>query len=180
MPSDTVAAVLDAVFATTVSTTHTEVTMSARALFSSALVLFSLAAAACGGGSDATGPSGPSGPSDPSGPSGPSSSADPTIGTLEVANPTSVSVYFIKVRACGTTDFGSDLLLDPNDGVGGLLQNGETGRWPLAAGCYDVRLSPSNALLYAYAKQIHSNIQITAGQTTSLVTGDWQPYVPAP
>src|SRR5688572_3070364 len=108
MPPDTVAAVLDAVLATTVSTTHTEVTMSARALFNSALVMFSLAAAACGGGSDATGPSGPSGPSapsdpsGPSGPSGPSSPADPTIGTLEVSNPTTVSVHFLKVRACGT------------------------------------------------------------------------------
>jgi hypothetical protein len=156
--------------------------MSARAFFNSALVMFSLAAAACGGGSDATGPSGPSGPSDPSGPSGPSgpsAPADPTMGTLEVSNPTSVSVYFLKVRACGTTDFGSDLLLDPNDGVGGLLQNGETGHWSLAPGCYDVRLSASNLLLYTYAKQIHSNIQIQAGQTTSVVTGDWQPYTPS-
>lgn len=152
--------------------------MSARRFFSSVFVMFSLVTAACGGGSDATGPSGPSGPSDPSGPSGPSAPSDPTIGTLEVSNPTSVTVYYIKVRACGTTDFGSDLLLDINDGVGGLLQTGETGHWSLAPGCYDVRLSPSNANLYVYAKQIHSNVQITAGQTTAIATGDWQPYVP--
>jgi hypothetical protein len=153
--------------------------MSARAFFNSALVLFSFAAAACGGGSDATGPSPDPIPSPGPGP-GPAPAPSPTIGTLEVSNPTSVSVYFIKVRACGTTDFGADLLLDINDGVGGLLQTGETGHWSLAPGCYDVRLSASNALFSVYAKQIHSNIQITAGQTTSLVTGDWQPYVPTP
>jgi hypothetical protein len=61
--------------------------------------------------------------------------------------------------------------------VGGLLQTGETGHWPLAAGCYDVRLSPSNLLFYTYAKQIHQNVQITDGQTTAIVTSDWQPYV---
>jgi hypothetical protein len=94
-----------------------------------------------------------------------------------VSNPTSVTIYFIKVRACGTTDFGSDLLLDLNDGVGGLLQTGETGHWPLAPGCYDVRLSPSNTMLYVYAKQIHSNIQIQSGQTSSVTAADWQPYV---
>lgn len=159
--------------------------MSARRFFNSVFMMFSLAAAACGGGSDATGPSGPSGPSapsgptDPSGPSAPSGPTNPSVGTLEVSNPTSVSVYYIKVRVCGTTDFGSDLLLDPNDGVGGLLQNGETGHWSLAPGCYDVRLSPSNLLAYTYAKQIHSNIQIQAGQTTAIVTGDWQAYTPS-
>ncbi|HET8624208.1 MAG TPA: hypothetical protein VFM14_11635 [Gemmatimonadales bacterium] len=159
--------------------------MSARRFFSSVFVMFSLATTACGGGSDATGPSGPSGPSDPSGPSGPSDPSgpsnpapSPSVGTLEVSNPTSVTVYYIKVRACGTTDFGSDLLLDINDGVGGLLQTGETGHWSLGPGCYDVRLSPSNANLYVFAKQIHSNVQITAGQTTAIATGDWQPYVP--
>jgi len=158
--------------------------MSARAFFNSALVMFSFAAAACGGGSDATGPTPTPDPIPSPGP-GPGPAPDPvpapspSAGTLEVSNSTSITVYFIKVRACGTTDFGSDLLLDPNDGVEGLLQTGETGHWSLAAGCYDVRLSPSNLLLYVYAKQIHSNIQITAGQTTSLATADWQPYVPA-
>ncbi len=155
--------------------------MSARRFFNSAFMMFSLAAAACGGGSDATGPSGPPAPSDPPAPGGPPAPSDPPApssdkGTLDVSNPTSVTVYFIKVRTCGTTDFGSDLLLDPNDGVGGLLQNGETGHWQLAPGCYDVRLSPSNLLLYVYAKQIHANTQITAGQTTAIVTGDWQPF----
>jgi len=150
--------------------------MSARALFNSALVMFSLVTAACGGGSDATGPSGPPSPSGSNPAPGPSAST----GTLDVSNPTTVTVYYIKVRACGTTDFGSDLLLDPNDGVGGLLQTGETGHWQLAPGCYDVRLSPSNVLLYVYAKQIHSNIQIQAGQTASVTATDWQPYVATP
>ena len=151
--------------------------MSARALFNSALAVFALVTAACGGGSDSTGPS-PS-PSDPGG-ANPTPAPSSNMGTLEVANPTSVSVYYLKVRACGTTDFGSDLLLDPNDGVGGLLQTGETGHWQLAPGCYDVRLSPSNALLYVYEKQIHSNVQIQAGQTASIVATDWQPYSPTP
>jgi hypothetical protein len=160
--------------------------MSARAFFYSALVLFSLAAAACGGGSDATGPSGPapapggSNPDPAPGGSNPAPAPSATMGVLDISNPTSVTIYYIKVRACGTTDFGSDLLLDPNDGVGGLLTTGETGHWQLAPGCYDVRLSPSNSLLYVYAKQIHANIQIQAGQSTGVVATDWQAYVPTP
>jgi hypothetical protein len=150
--------------------------MSARALFNSALVMFSLVTAACGGGSDATGPSGPA-PS-PGG-SNPSPGPSSKLGRLDVSNPTTVTIYYIKVRACGTTDFGSDLLLDPNDGVGGLLSTSETGHWQLAPGCYDVRLSPSNTLIGVYAKQIHSNIQIQAGKTASVVATAWQPYVPA-
>ena len=151
--------------------------MSARAFFHSALALFALATAACGGGSDATGPSGPGG-SDPGG-SNPAPSPSANMGTLQVSNPTNVTVYYLKVRACGAVDFGSDLLLDPNDGVGGLLQTGETGHWQLAPGCYDVRLSPSNLLYYTWAKQIHSNVQIQAGQTTSVVATDWAPYDPS-
>ena len=151
--------------------------MSARALFNSALAVFALVTAACGGGSDATGPSGPS---DPGGsvPGGGNPGPSASMGTLQVSNPTSVTVYYLKVRACGATDFGSDLLLDPNDGVGGLLQTGETGNWQLAPGCYDVRLSPSNALYYTYAKQIHSNVQLQAGQTSTVVATDWAPYDP--
>ncbi len=133
--------------------------MSARRFFSSVLATLALATAACGGGDDATGPSGPA-PS-PGG-SNPSPAPSSKLGTLDVSNPTTVTIYFIKVRACGTTDFGSDLLLDPNDGVGGLLSTSEKGHWQLAPGCYDVRLSPSNTLLHVYAKQIHSNIQIQA------------------
>src|SRR5262249_38115444 len=149
--------------------------MQARHMINSALVAVALATAACGGGRRATGPSGPA-PS-PGG-SNPSPGPSSNLGTLEVSNPTTVTIYFIKVRACGTTDFGSDLLLDPNDGVGGLLATSETGHWQLAPGCYDVRLSPSNALFTVYAKQIHSNINIEAGKTASVVATDWQPYVP--
>jgi hypothetical protein len=151
--------------------------MSARALFNSALALFALATAGCGGGSDATGPSSPGG-SDPGG-SNPAPTPSANTGTLEVSNPTDVTVYYLKVRACGATDFGADLLLDPNDGVGGLLQTGETGHWQLTPGCYDVRLSPSNALFYVWAKQIHANVQIQAGQTASIAATTWSPYDPA-
>jgi hypothetical protein len=150
--------------------------MSARRFFSSVLATLALATAACGGGDDATGPSSPA-PS--TGGSNQTPAPSSNLGTLEVSNPTTVTIYFIKVRACGTTDFGSDLLLDPNDGVGGLLSSSETGHWKLAPGCYDVRLSPSNTLLYVYAKQIHSNIKIEAGKTIKLVASDWQPYTPA-
>ena len=64
--------------------------MSARAFFTSALALFALATAACGGGSDATGPSGPGG-SDPGG-SNPAPGPSANEGTLQVSNPTNVTV----------------------------------------------------------------------------------------
>src|SRR5262249_43812766 len=151
--------------------------MQARHMINSALVAVALATAACGGGRRATGPSGPAPSTGGSNQTPPPSS---NLGTLEVSNPTSVTIYFIKVRACGTTDFGSDLLLDPNDGVGGLLSTSETGHWQLAPGCSDVQLSPSNTLLYVYAKQIRSNIKIQAGKKISIAASDWQPSVPAP
>ena len=73
--------------------------MSARALFNSALAVIALATAACGGGSDSTGPS----PLPSDGGSNPAPAPSANKGTLQVSNPTTVTVYYLKVRACGTT-----------------------------------------------------------------------------
>ncbi|MGH7629242.1 MAG: hypothetical protein ACREOF_07600 [Gemmatimonadales bacterium] len=135
--------------------------MSARGVFNSALVTFAVAAAACGGGDDATGPSSPS----------PSQSK----GTLVVTNaaPTG-SGLFIRVRACNSSGaWSSDLLNAPNNGAGLVMYAGETGSWDLDAGCYDVRVTPSESGLdYFYA----NDVQVQAGQSVT-VTIDAFPLI---
>jgi hypothetical protein len=134
--------------------------MSARQVFNSALVTFALAAGACGGGDDATGPSGP-----------PAPAPGQNQGTLVITNaaPTG-SGLFIRVRACNTSgSWSSDLLGDPNNGAGAIMYPGETGSWQLTAGCYDVRVTPSEAGLdYFYA----NGVQVQAGQSVTVtITG---------
>ncbi len=44
-------------------------------------------------------------------------------------------VLFFRVRGCGTTDWGEDLL--PNDPVNGTIQPGASKDFTVEAGCYD-------------------------------------------
>jgi hypothetical protein len=130
--------------------------MSARRFINSTLVTFALAAAACGGGDDASGLSGPSTPP-------PSQSK----GTLVITNaaPTG-SGLFIRTRACNTGgSWSSDLLGDPNSGAGAIMFGGETGSWQLDPGCYDVRVTPSEiGLDYFYV----NGVQVQAGQSVTV------------
>lgn len=133
--------------------------MSVRHIINSALVALAAFAAACGGGSDLTGPGG--------GGSTPTPTPSANKGTLTITNaaPTG-SAMFIRTRACGASgSWSSDLLAVDGNGAGGIMFPGEAGTWQLAPGCYDVRVTPSEAGLdYLY----FNSVQLTAGQTTAL------------
>ncbi len=84
------------------------------------------------------------------------------------------SGLFIRVRACNSSGgWSSDLLNVPNNGAGLVMYGGETGSWDLDAGCYDVRVTPSESGLdYFYANAV----QVQAGQSVT-VTIDAFPFI---
>ncbi|MDH3732482.1 MAG: hypothetical protein OEU54_03070 [Gemmatimonadota bacterium] len=57
--------------------------------------------------------------------------------TIRVANNLLGPVLFFRVRACGTTDWGQDLL--PTDPIEGTIQPGESKDFTVEAGCYDLQ-----------------------------------------
>ena len=58
--------------------------------------------------------------------------------TLRVQNNLFGPVIFLYARACGTTDWGEDLL-DPVDPIEGTIQPGDSKEFTLEAGCYDLQ-----------------------------------------
>lgn len=57
--------------------------------------------------------------------------------TITVNNQLMGPVLFFRVRACGTTDWGQDLL--PSDPVEGTIQPGTSKDFTVEAGCYDMQ-----------------------------------------
>lgn len=57
--------------------------------------------------------------------------------TIRVVNNLFGPVLFFYVRACGTTDWGEDLL--PLDPIEGTIQPGDSKDFTVEAGCYDLR-----------------------------------------
>jgi len=57
--------------------------------------------------------------------------------TIRVQNELLGPVLFFFVRACGTTDWGEDLL--PLDPIEGTIQPGDTHDFTVEAGCYDLQ-----------------------------------------
>jgi len=57
--------------------------------------------------------------------------------TVRVTNNLGGSVLFFRVRTCGTSDFGPDLL--SNDPVTGVIPVGTTKEFTVEAGCYDLK-----------------------------------------
>ena len=56
---------------------------------------------------------------------------------LDITNNTSVSVFFVRIRACGTTAWGNDLL------GADIIPAGLGQSFTVPAGCHDVRLETS-------------------------------------
>jgi hypothetical protein len=106
--------------------------------------LATLVTAACGGdGADSTGP-------------GPTTSE----ATVTVVNhaPTG-TVLFLRYRACGSSQWGADVL------GSGVLGSGEQTSWTVTAGCYDVRATPAEVGLdYLY----FNGVQVGAGEAKTL------------
>jgi hypothetical protein len=106
--------------------------------------LATLVTAACGGdGEDSTGP-------------GPTTSE----ATVTVVNhaPTG-SVLFLRYRACGSSQWGADVL------GAGILGSGEQKSWTVTPGCYDVRATPAEVGLdYLY----FNGVQVGAGEAKTL------------
>ncbi|MDX1395008.1 MAG: hypothetical protein R3195_11475 [Gemmatimonadota bacterium] len=57
--------------------------------------------------------------------------------TIIVENQLFGPVLFFRVRACGTSDWGDDLL--PLDPVEGTIQPGDSKNFTVEAGCYDLQ-----------------------------------------
>ena len=72
--------------------------------------------------------------SDDNGPMGPPIQNPATI---RVVNNLGGPVLFFRVRACGTTDWGDDLL--PTDPIEGTIQPGASKDFTVEAGCYDLQ-----------------------------------------
>lgn len=58
--------------------------------------------------------------------------------TIRVQNDLFGPVIFFRARACGTTDWGADLL-DPIDPIEGTIQPGDSHEFTVEAGCYDLQ-----------------------------------------
>jgi hypothetical protein len=56
---------------------------------------------------------------------------------VRVENNLSGPVLFFRVRGCGTTDWGEDLL--PTDPINGTIQPGASKDFTVEAGCYDLQ-----------------------------------------
>jgi hypothetical protein len=118
-----------------------------RPLSLAAFTLLTAATAACGGGSDSTGPS-------------PAPGGGTTVGTVTLVNgaPTG-SAMFVRRRACGTTSWSGDML------GSSILWGGEQQSWEIEAGCYDFRVTPSETGLdYLY----FNGVQLDAGESETL------------
>ena len=104
--------------------------------------------AACGGDGDDSS----TGPSTPPPPAG-----EATVTVVNHA-PTG-SVMFLRYRACGTSGWSSDVL------GASILWGGEQTSFTVAAGCYDVRATPSEVGLdYLY----FTSVQLDAGESETL------------
>ena len=106
--------------------------------------------AACGGDSGGDSSTGPSTPPPP-----PAGEATVTV----VNHAPTGSVMFLRYRACGSSGWSSDVL-----GLS-ILSAGEQTSFTVAAGCYDVRATPSEVGLdYLY----FTGVQLDAGETETL------------
>ena len=102
--------------------------------------------AACGGDGDdsSTGPT-------------PTPAGNATVTVVNHA-PTG-SVMFLRYRACGTSSWGADVL------GSSILWGGEQTSFDVAAGCYDVRATPSEVGLdYLY----FNGVQVSSGESRTL------------
>jgi hypothetical protein len=108
--------------------------------------------AACGGGD---------------GPSAPPPGGGSNLATLTVINQSpNNTASFVRTRSCGTTGWGPDLL------GSGILGKGESVSTTLPAGCYDVRVTPSESGAdYLYFNQVG----LSAGETEVLTITSFPP-----
>lgn len=118
-----------------------------RHLSLAAFTLLTAATAACGGGSDSTGPT-------------PAPGGGSTVGTVTLVNSApNGTALFVRRRACGATTWGSDML------GSSILSGGEQQSWEVEAGCYDFRITPGETGLdYLY----FTGVQLDAGESETL------------
>lgn len=116
------------------------------------LATATLAASACG--SDSDGPGGGTGPGDP--PAGPA---------LTVVNHAEHSIWYLKVRDCGTETWGNDLLgFD-------VISIGESQSFVVQPGCHDVLLQTDPD----YSGQVLWNdVTVADDAPTQVTLSQWQ------
>ncbi len=93
------------------------------------------------------------------GPTGASSSTK-----LELTNSSSLSVWYIRTRACGAQTWGPDLL------GANVLIPGESGSFAVSPGCQDVKLNTDPDY---HGEVIWASVQFPTGQTTPRTISAW-------
>lgn len=115
------------------------------------LLAFSLAGAAACGKDDPTGPSQPGGGG---------------TALLDVTNNSSVSIWYVRLRDCGSQSWGADLL-GANIITAGLGQS-----FTVSSGCHDVRLETSAA---NNGEAVFLNVQFPSGAVVAKTVTNWTP-----
>ncbi|HEX5818313.1 MAG TPA: hypothetical protein VFY20_05525 [Gemmatimonadales bacterium] len=115
--------------------------------------------AACGGDDNGSGPSTPE-------------PQDPQPGTQEtmfaVENLSSQDAYYVYIKDCGAASWGSDRL-----GATRILDVNEVITWTVnEPGCYDVEARTSTAAQGGQKKATYQNVNVVAGQTTTVTIRD--------
>ncbi len=96
--------------------------------------------------------------------------------TVRVTNNLAGPVLFFRVRACGTTNWGNDLL--PNDPVNGRINPGNSRDFTVEAGCYDLQAQhlpddqgPGQLVTKEIMNQIASPVAILTWELTEAPGG---------
>lgn len=113
------------------------------------LALILAGAAACGK-DDPTGPSTPSG----------------QTAILDITNSTSVSIWYVRIRDCGASTWGQDLL------GADIITAGLGQSFTVSAGCHDVRLETSAA---NNGEAVYTGVNFPAGQIIAKTVTAWTP-----
>jgi len=89
----------------------------------------------------------------------------PSVGAIRVSNQTNASAFYIYIKACSTSAWGSDRL------GADILYAGDSESFTVSAGCYDV-LAKSDPDLNK--QKSWSGITVPAGVAQELALTAWQ------
>ena len=117
-----------------------------RAAAGAAAMVLATTVAACGGGDKETAPSAPSATS------------------IRISNQTSESAFYIYIKACSASAWGSDRL------GADILYAGDSESFPVSAGCYDV-LAKSDPDLHK--QNAWSGVTVQSGASQELSLTEW-------
>lgn len=100
-------------------------------------------------------------------------------GTIEVVNQTSLQVFMLFFRQCGTTDWGLDRLPNTPCADDGCIAPSETRRFTVEAGCHDLRADLADLeAMEVVAADSTFDFVVLAGSTSTWVISAGGPPEP--